>query len=199
MNEADAARLLIAESAHDRRTRIFCGLLATDSGLGTTGMTVVGGSAIEIYTEGDYVSRDLDLVVDSRAKVAAVLSRWGFKDEGKLWSKQAWDLYPDVMEQKPSGSWRLTQIVSTPLGSFRISGVEDLIVRRVRESIAWQHREEAFAQAVLLARHSGKDRVDWDYIDFFATREGWARQLAELRRVARRSPGRGGPEKVRTR
>jgi hypothetical protein len=193
MDESDADRLLTAEKAHDKRTRAFCALLAAESGLGTGGLTVVGGSAIEIYTEGEYVSADLDLVVDSRARVTAVLARWGFKDEGKLWSKKAWDLYPDVMEQKPSGSWRLTQIVSTSLGSFRIIGVEDLIVRRVRESIAWQNREEAFAQAILLARHSDIDAVDWEYIRFFANREGWLRQLAELRRLA--EVGKGGAER----
>ncbi|MGA8542822.1 MAG: hypothetical protein WB947_04695 [Thermoplasmata archaeon] len=184
MDETRAAHLVLQEKAHDRRTRIFSALLATESGLGTEGMTVVGGSAIEIYTEGDYVSGDLDLVVDSRPRVVAALKRWGFRDEGKLWSKQDWGIYPDVMQQRATGSRRLTEIISTPVGSFRISGVEDLIVKRIRESVAWQDRQEAFAQAVLLVKHTEANGIDWDYIEFYARREGWEKRLADLRRRA---------------
>jgi hypothetical protein len=82
MEEQAVGALLLREKAHDRRIRLFSALLAKESGLGTEGLTVVGGSAIEIYTEGDYVSADIDLVVDSRPSVTAVLERWGFRDEG---------------------------------------------------------------------------------------------------------------------
>jgi hypothetical protein len=184
MEETEAGLLLLRETAPDRRLRIFAALLAKESGLGTDGMTVVGGSAVEIYTEGAYVSEDIDLVVDSRAKITAALTRWGFKDHGKGWSKQEWGLFVDPMETPMSGSRRLTQVISTPVGPFRISGIEDLIIRRVRESVAWQNREEAFAHAVLMVEF-GNTEIDWEYLEFFARREGWERQLAELRRRAR--------------
>lgn len=185
MDEEEVDQLLAGEPTPDGRLRIFSALLARESGLGTEGMTVVGGSAIEIYTRGDYVSGDVDLIVDSRASVEKVLRQWGFKDEGKGWSKNRWGLFLDVMQGQISGSRRLTQIVSTPVGPFRITGVEDLIIRRVRESVAWQNRQEAFAQAVLLLRRTGSD-LDWEYVRFFAKREGWEDQLAELRRLASR-------------
>jgi hypothetical protein len=183
MNEADVGALVLRETAHDRRLRIFSALLARESGLGTTGMTVVGGSAIEIYTEGEYVSADLDLVVDSRPRVTDVLKKWGFRDEGKGWSKAEWALFVDAMQQPDSGSRRLSQIIATSVGSFRITGVEDLILRRVRESIAWQDRQVAFAHAILLAERFGSN-LDWDYLKFYAGREGWEKLLAELRRRA---------------
>jgi hypothetical protein len=185
MDEKEAGALLLREKAHDRRTRLFSALLARESGLGTEGMTVVGGSAIEIYTEGDYVSADIDLVVDSRPIITAVLKRWGFRDEGKGWSKKEWEIFVDPMEKPHSGSRRLTQIISTSAGSFRIAGIEDLIIRRIRESVAWQNRQEAFAHAILLAETAGPN-VDWEYINFFAQHEGWEKQLADLRRRAQR-------------
>ncbi|MGA8302725.1 MAG: hypothetical protein WA691_05790 [Thermoplasmata archaeon] len=154
-------------------------------------MTVVGGSAVEIYTQGDYVSSDLDLVVTSRDRITTVLEKWGFHDDGKLWSRPAWGIYVDPMQTQLSGSQSRTLVVRTSVGSFRISGVEDLIIRRVRESVAWPDRQEAFSQAVLLAEHSGSD-VDWDYIEFYAEQEGWERPLAELRRFA----GKLAPERV---
>jgi hypothetical protein len=180
MDEEEAGVLLLAQEPHSRRLRLFSAMLAKESGLGTAGMTVVGGSAIEIYTEGEYVSEDIDLVVRSRSRVVAVLTRWGFRDEGKLLSKAAWKLYVDPMEVENSGSQRLTRVISTSAGPFSISGVEDLVIRRVRESVAWQGRQEAFVQAVLLVRHNSAD-LDWEYIQFFAKREGWDGQLETLR------------------
>jgi hypothetical protein len=184
MDEPEVDRIILGEAAHPRRLALFSALLASESGLGTEGMTVVGGSAIEIYTEGDYVSEDLDLVIDSRSKVTTVLKRWGFRDEGKGWSKAKWSLFVDPMETQNSGSRRLTRVISTAHGSFRISGVEDLIIRRVRESVAWQGREVAFTHAVLLVKRAGSN-LDWDHIGFYARREGWEPQLSLLRKLAK--------------
>jgi hypothetical protein len=180
MDEAAAEAIVLNEKVHYKRIRVFSALLAKESGLGTAGMTVVGGSAMEIYTGGDYVSDDLDLVVDSRSRITTVLKQWGFRNDGKIWSKKTWDLYVDPMETQGSGSRRLTQVISTSVGPVRIAGVEDLIIRRVRESVAWQNRQEAFAQAILLVEHSSGD-LDWDYIGFFAKQEGWEKQLGLLR------------------
>ncbi len=187
MEEGEAGKVLLREEAPVRRLRLFAALLARESGLGTDGMTVVDGSAIEIYTEGAYVSEAIDLVVDSRPKITRVLARWRFQDHGKGWWKEEWGLFVDPMETPRSGSRRLTQVISTPEGPFRISGIEDLIVRRVRESVAWQHREEAFAHAVLLVEFV-KAPIDWEYIEFFAKREGWEKQLDELRGLAKHFP-----------
>jgi hypothetical protein len=182
MNEDEAGRLVLAESAPDRRLRIFTALLTSESGLGTDGLMVVGGSAIEIYTGGSYVSGDVDYVTDSRNAVAQVLRSWSFKNEGKWFSKKEWGLFVDVMETPGTGSRRLTRIINTKAGPFRIAAIEDLLIKRVREAVNWQGRKEAFDQAVLLARHA--DKVDWKYVEFYAKREGWLPQLAELRRVA---------------
>lgn len=67
MNEREAARLVLAERAPDLRLRILTALLSAESGLGPERRMVVGGSAIEIYAGGSYVSGDVDYVTDSRA------------------------------------------------------------------------------------------------------------------------------------
>jgi hypothetical protein len=182
MNEEEAGRLVLAETSPDRRLRIFTALLTSESALGIDGLMVVGGSAIEIYTQGSYVSGDVDYVTASREKAAGVLTRWTFRDEGKWFSKKAWALFIDLMETRGTGSRRLTRVITTSVGPFRIAAIEDLLIKRVREAVNWQDREEAFDQAVLLARHA--DQVDWEYVEFYAHREGWVRQYRELRRVA---------------
>jgi hypothetical protein len=45
MDEAVAAALILGEKGHDRRIRVFSAVLAVESGLGTEGRTVVGGTA----------------------------------------------------------------------------------------------------------------------------------------------------------
>jgi len=182
MKEEEAGRLLLAENQPDRRLRVLSALLTRESGLGIDGLMIVGGSAIEIYTGGDYVSGDVDYVTDSREAVARVLRSWNFTDKGKWFSKDEWGLFVDVMETQGTGSRRLTRVIDTKVGPFRIAGIEDLLIKRVREAIHWQDRKEAFDQAVLLARHA--DRVDWRYIEFYASQEKWLPQLKALRRVA---------------
>ena len=182
MNEEEAGRLVLSEGVPDRRLQIFSALLTSESGLGIDGLTVVGGSAIEIYTGGAYVSGDVDYITTSREKVATALRGWSFKDEGKWFSKKEWGLFVDVMQTTGTGSRRLTRVITTRAGPFRIAAIEDLLIKRVREAVNWQHREEAFDQAVLLARYS--DKVDWEYVRFYAKREGWLPQLSELQRAA---------------
>jgi hypothetical protein len=183
MNEARAASLILAEQAPDQRLRIFTALLTSESGLGTDGLMVVGGSAIEIYTGGSYVSGDVDYVTDSRRSIANVLQGWKFRDEGKWFSKREWSLFVDIMETRGTGSRRLTRVITTKVGPFRIAAIEDLLIKRVREAVNWQDRQEAFDQAVLLARHA--DTVDWEYIRFYATKEEWLTQYEQLRRESR--------------
>lgn len=182
MNEATAGRLVLAEDAPDRRLQIFSALLTAESGLGTDGLMIVGGSAIEVYTGGAYVSGDVDYVTTSRARIASVLRRWNFKEEGKWFSKREWGLFVDVMETPGSGSRRLTRVITTRAGPFRIAAVEDLLIKRVREAVNWPDREEAFDQAILLARYA--TAVEWEYLEFFAKKEGWLPQLRELRRAS---------------
>src|SRR5687768_4589224 len=46
---------------------------------------LVGGSAVELYTSGAYVSGDLDFVGAVPAEVAARLRRAGFRKTGRHW------------------------------------------------------------------------------------------------------------------
>ena len=39
---------------------------------------IVGGSAIEVYLTGSYVSGDIDVVVDRRSEAIKVVESWGF-------------------------------------------------------------------------------------------------------------------------
>jgi hypothetical protein len=68
-----------------KRIRAFAALLAEQSGLGSERLVVVGGSALGIYTTGDYVSADVDLVAEDPRSVESVLVEWGFQKSGMYW------------------------------------------------------------------------------------------------------------------
>jgi hypothetical protein len=98
-------------------------------------LVVVGGSAIEFYTEGAYVSGDLDMCVDS--SYAALTIRMRQEVMGQLQaaggprSWQVGGLYVDVLAAFENLARTPIRRLDGPCGQVRISPVEELIVERV--------------------------------------------------------------------
>jgi len=181
----DVRRILLAERKPDKRLRLFGALLSGESGLGISGLTIVGGSAIELYTGGAYVSGDIDVIVSDRKPVEQVLRSWGFKDEGKLWTNDELGLFVDLMQRDLTGSSTLTRVIETSYGPLRLGAIEDLILKRVLEARYWAQKN-ALAQAILLVTRYGRE-LDWEYIDFKAKREQIQDLVQELRKRGLRS------------
>ncbi len=161
MDERELDFILRRPRSPDQRVAWFGALLATESGVP---VVIVGGSAIEVYTEGEYVSQDIDIVGDPR-KLAAVLRRWGFhRAEGRssrtYWVKKPLGLVDLVGARMKSDL--PPQTVRTPYGSVRLGPPEDLITRRLMRAGA-ERSTELFREAVLLA-HRYKDVLNWEYI-----------------------------------
>ena len=98
-------------------------------------LVVVGGSAIEFYTEGAYVSGDLDLCVDSvpsklTARVRQELMAL-FHAKGGPRSWQVGGLYIDILSSFENLARTPMRRLQGPWGEVRISPVEELMVERV--------------------------------------------------------------------
>ncbi len=163
----------------DRRILHFSALLRREAGLGVDDLVVVGGSAVEIYTEGAYVSGDID-VCAPRDRVGSVLDRWGFQRPGREWARLDWKIVLDVVAPRVSGSMRLTRVVETPYGPLRIGSIEDLILGRLALVRFWNEPQE-FRNAQLLAVLPG---IDWTYVARRASREDLSAELDRLRTTA---------------
>ncbi|MGB6500316.1 MAG: hypothetical protein WBG19_02790 [Thermoplasmata archaeon] len=160
----------------DRRILYFAALLRKEAGLGPDDLVVVGGSAMEIYTEGAYVSGDID-VCGPRDTIAAVLERWGFNQPGREWARLDWKIVLDVVGPRVSGSMRLSRVVSTPYGQVRVGSIEDLIIGRLALIKFWNEPDE-YPNALLLV---ALPKLDWEYLTHRARQENLEAELASLR------------------
>ena len=182
MNADELGRVL-AKARSGGERNLWLGALLTKEA--ATDVVIVGGSAIEVYTGGMYVSGDTDLVGERQAIITA-LGHWGFRSEGRLWSRSGLELWGDPVGRDYTGDTRRLREVSTPYGPVRLASVEDLIAKRLIEVKVWARGgRELFDQAVALAAEYLRD-IDWDYVTVVARREGADDLVPEVRRRATR-------------
>jgi len=172
--------LTTAPTKHDR-ILFFAALLSRESG---SDVVVVGGSAIEVYTRGKYVSGDIDIRAE-RGPVHRTLKRWGFQDRGRLWTRSDWGVAVDVVGDRYSGDLYRATTVSTPYGHVRIAVVEDLFVKRLAAAKHWRVRD-ALKEATLLW-NGYRDAMDDRYLASKAQEYHVDDLLAEFQKQPRRS------------
>ncbi|HXQ93932.1 MAG TPA: hypothetical protein VN864_02015 [Thermoplasmata archaeon] len=137
----------------------FAALLAREIG---SEVVVVGGSAIEVYTKGGYVSGDIDIRADREA-VRRALAGWKFNEEGRLWIRADWNIAVDVVGNQYTGDPYRATTAATPYGPVQIAVVEDLFVKRLAAAKHWRVREALDEASLLWADYS--DRMDVAYLD----------------------------------
>ncbi|MCI4361408.1 MAG: hypothetical protein L3J91_06850, partial [Thermoplasmata archaeon] len=153
IERARVEQALASAETHADRILYLSALLAAAIDQGVGSVIVVGGSAIEIYVSGRYVSDDIDLVA-ARPPAIRVLESWGFRTEGRTWFHDEWKLDVDLVRDPSgyTGSRDRTREMATPFGPVRLAAPEDLIIRRLAEAKHWQGRKTvALEQAVMLA------------------------------------------------
>lgn len=155
----------VLQSAPDVATRhlYFCALLSHELGEPVPPLIVVGGSAIELYSEGEYVSGDIDLVGD-REKIESTLESWGFEHREREWYSQDWKLAVDVVNDlsRMTGSRTRVRTLVTAFGPVRLAAVEDLIVKRLTSAKYWSIPSDREHAAILARKY--RDELDREYI-----------------------------------
>lgn len=146
--------------------------------LGDAGITVTltGGACVAIWTEGQYVSTDLDFVEQGmvpRREVRTVLNRLGFSEQHRYF------VHPDTVFviEFPSGPLAVgnepvKSIVErvAETGTLRLLSPSDCVKDRLAAYFHWDDRE-ALRQAVLVGQ---LQRIDLDEVRRWANAEGKA-------------------------
>ena len=152
-------------------------------------LVVVGGSAVEFYTEGAYMSGDIDLCRRGAAPIPLreaqdVMGR--LKATGGPRSWQVAGLYVDLLGLLENEARTPLRDIDTPLGRVVLVPPELVLVERVLVGLYPRPDAEAqdVARKMMAVCVSGKTPVDWDEVDRLARLPDYrvADELQELRR-----------------
>ncbi len=129
-------------------------------------LVVVGGSAIEFYTEGAYVSGDLDLCLVSPPRLdirtrQELMGLVGAKGGPRNW--QVAGLFVDVLGEVETLARTPFDELQAPYGPVRLVSPEDLLVERVLISVYPQPHEpaELCARKLIAVALAGQVEMDW--------------------------------------
>jgi hypothetical protein len=129
-------------------------------------LVVVGGSAIEFYTEGAYVSGDLDMCLVSPARLdirtrQELMGQFGARGGPRNW--QVAGYYVDILGEVETLARTPFDELQAPYGPVRLVSPEDLLVERILISVYPQRDEnaDACARKLIAVALSGHVEVDW--------------------------------------
>ena len=124
---------------------------------------LVGGLALELYTDGGYATKDVDLALARTPEVDRAFADLGFEKKGRFWIRPDLDLYFEA--PAPAGlPGETAPRLELLIDGLRVVvlGVEDLLIDRLRASVHWKSTEDARWSERLVALH--RERMDWSYL-----------------------------------
>jgi predicted nucleotidyltransferase len=168
----------------DRMRRRLIALGALTARLAPLGIEpiLVGGCALEVYTDGGYATSDVDLALAHTPEVDGAFADLGFAKRGRFWVRPELDLLFEA--PAPAGlPGETAPRLELEVDGLRVVvlGVEDLLIDRLRAAVHWRSDEDRRWAARLVALHRG--RMDWGYLRHAAAGDaGEAALLSALER-----------------
>ncbi|MGB8215945.1 MAG: DUF6036 family nucleotidyltransferase [Candidatus Methanoperedens sp.] len=165
------------ENLVDRKL-YFMGLLTQEAEKRKVRPIVVGGSAVDIYTEGIYPSHDIDLV-SNRKIIGEILENvFNFKQSGRHWINEQIGLAVEVPGSSLAGDKDKITVARIENLKVYIIGLEDLIIDRLNACVHWKSETDC-DQARYIIRYY-RDRLDFGYLEKKAKDEGILTILREF-------------------
>lgn len=110
---------------------------------------LVGGAAVEFYTEGQYTTKDIDMVAPGGPELWKAMEALGFKRRGKDYIEQDLKIYVEFPSEFLGGEEKSDQLDVDGI-PLRIISTEDLIVDRLAAYKFWKSPEDGLAALYLL-------------------------------------------------
>lgn len=110
---------------------------------------LVGGAAVEFYTEGGYATRDIDMVTPGGPELWKTMKALGFERKGKDFIHPKLEIYIEFPGESlgPQKRSRLLDVDGLPL---KIISIEDLLVDRLCAYKFWKSEMDGLAALLLL-------------------------------------------------
>ena len=183
MKKSPLKQLLPIENESKRRA-FFVALLGNEmTQRGAERPIVVGGEAVELYTQGRYTTGDIDIKA-RKDTLEAVLSDWGFVREGRIWISKEYDMYVDwlgsSLDEGAEAERRTNMIALAPGLEVRVISFEDIIVDRLCAAKYWDDRDSMIWAKVLLEIMIKAGGADSGYLAKRAEQENVADLLSQV-------------------
>lgn len=176
---------LAAETDRTRRRLVALGALTARLAPERIEPILVGGFALELYTEGGYSTGDVDLALPSGPVVDAAFSDLGFTKRERFWVRPDLDLYFEA--PAPAGlPGETAPRTDLEVDGMRVVviGIEDLLLDRLRAWVHWKSDEDERWTRRLAALYATE--LDWTYLRSQLTGDAAGlRALGELERPTR--------------
>ncbi len=170
---------LAAQPDRMRRRLIALGALTARLAPHRIEPILVGGCALELYTDGGYTTTDVDLALPSSPEVDAAFADLGFTKHGRFWIRRELDLYFEA--PAPAGlPGETSPRTELEVDGLRVVvlGVEDLLIDRLRAWVHWKSDEDERWARRLATLYT--ETLDWGYLRSRAAEAGERAALARL-------------------
>jgi len=154
-------------------------------------VVLVGGLAVEIYTDNLYLTKDIDMVNTNYKKPAQLnkaMSEIGFRKKGRVYVSDTTDItveFPPGPLSVGDDFITLTTTTKVARGTIPILLVEDVVKDRLAAFMHWKDRQSLVQAVAILLRHKLKPSAFKE----FCTRENNASDYELLRTFHRHAKG----------
>ena len=132
-------------------------------------VVLVGGLAVEIYTENLYLTKDIDMVninYQKPARMHSAMAELGFKKQGRVYVNST----TDITVEFPTGPLSVgneliqhTTVTKVASGLIPILCVEDIIKDRIAAFIHWKDKQSLIQALAIILKHKIKPTVFQDF------------------------------------
>ena len=147
---------------------------------------LVGGGAVEVYTFGDYQTKDIDLVFQERQLIGLKLEELDFEKKPGMrhWYHAELDIAIEIPDDVLAGEMEKVSKIEINGGKVYVIGLEDLIIDRLNAAVFWRSTSDKEQAFKVLTLHY--EEIDFDYLDNRARDEKVEILLAELKEKAKK-------------